>query len=1268
MLRSLPIPVFVVVLLFVVLWSAFTSPSLAQQSLSAEVTATATTLSVEEVEPTATITATPLPAELTVELVSDYPLETFPAHAGFSLYFNQPINLTSDFLPVQIDPYPHTSLNWNRNHTELRVLPVSPLQPGATYTVTVNPALQSVGGATLSQPAVWTIQVISAPQLVERAPVAAQLTERRPTIRLTFDRLMDTRTITLTVEPAVGLTLTWLENNLLVQPVEALAVNKRYDFTLSGAASDMAGTPIGEDIRWSYRLPQLLDVIEWPAVETADPTVSLHFNYPVNPAGVSLALEPAIGLHLLPQTEPNTIQFALDEPLRGNTRYTAQLVGQLLDEHGNELPLPGVMAHETMGFITSFWPSSNRPVHPANYLAITFRQPMDEAETAAAIRISPETAGRFEWRDNTLEFHPEDGLLAAEADYVVTVEPTARTAEGFYILSEAVTMTFRTGPKTLRVSFGDGPNVQVLDLNGRRAVQYSFAPEQPAGDVHFDLYRLGLEAWLADGGLDGGDWLGEWDVEPGPRGQTYTYVGETNLPADLPAGIYRLDLSFEGVVEDQLILFLSRHALVLKQDPNQLLAWLSTLDGAIAADADVRFYDGEGNLLHSGRTDANGLYSLPTAGYDLTNLKVVALVGEEVTVAGLGYGWQSEYSDSSYGGSSYRFHIFADRSVYHPGETVYFRAIIRQDEDAILTLPPAGTTVTVQLRDNQWQAIQTLELSSSDFGTVHGQFDLPADAETGSYRLVVGTNGYQDVITLPIWPLSGSDDYVVSVTTDAPIYGEGQVVAVTVSVRDSAGQPVAHAPISLDVYHAGNDAPCGSLHSDIGWYPTNLSRQGLTDDSGRFTTTITAELGYAGHNGGPAGSNLWHSPQAIEAVARIGGEDIKNIAVYEVANVAEAVQLEIGSAIKAPGVAFPVQAMVTNLYEEPVAGRRLSLTLFAFNPDNNRYDRPVQNGSLTTGSDGQGMLPFTITNPGLYEMRLTGRDAAGREYQNTTMVYAYDPAYGGAYGPAHSFTVKADRASYAPGDTARLAIHSNFSGPALLTFSRGAIYRSQVVQLTAPLTLVEAPVAAADAPNLFVSVHAWQQQTRAFDTNDYFAYQSQQDGLLYRATTQLRVVDPAKLLHVTITPNVGDSGTGGASFTVRVTNGRGEPVSAELSLALVDTAVFPNNHSFTSAIASAFYSGRSNRISTYHSLNPTRYLAWDGGFGGCGCGGGGGYALALNSPVAADTIWLPTLVTDANGEATVVVTLPAATGWRMVAKAVTADTQVGEAVITLGQP
>lgn len=72
--------------------------------------------------------------------------------------------------------------------------------------------------------------------------------------------------------------------------------------------------------------------------------------------------------------------------------------------------------------------------------------------------------------------------------------------------------------------------------------------------------------------------------------------------------------------------------------------------------------------------------------------------------------------------------------------------------------------------------------------------------------------------------------------------------------------------------------------------------------------------------------------------------------------------------------------------------------------------------------------------------------------------------------------IQADRDIYVPGDLAQLAIESAFNGPALLTFERGTTRREKLVELTAPLTLVEVEIEPEDVPNIFVTVNAWQEQ------------------------------------------------------------------------------------------------------------------------------------------------------------------------------------------------
>ena len=68
-------------------------------------------------------------------------------------------------------------------------------------------------------------------------------------------------------------------------------------------------------------------------------------------------------------------------------------------------------------------------------------------------------------------------------------------------------------------------------------------------------------------------------------------------------------------------------------------------------------------------------------------------------------------------------YIYTDRPIYKPGQTVYFKAIVRDDEDALLSVPPEGTAVTLRIRDGRDNVVQTFELTTNYFGTINGQFD-----------------------------------------------------------------------------------------------------------------------------------------------------------------------------------------------------------------------------------------------------------------------------------------------------------------------------------------------------------------------------------------------------------------------------------------------------------------------------------------------------------------------------------------------------------------
>ncbi|WP_366009505.1 alpha-2-macroglobulin family protein [Maribacter sp.] len=111
------------------------------------------------------------------------------------------------------------------------------------------------------------------------------------------------------------------------------------------------------------------------------------------------------------------------------------------------------------------------------------------------------------------------------------------------------------------------------------------------------------------------------------------------------------------------------------------------------------------------------------------------------------------YVDRNYSqndkGINYTCFLFTDRSIYRPGQPVYFKGIaISQENDVSKVL--TNTPVNVILRDVNGQQIETLTLVSNEYGSVSGEFILPNSGLTGQFSIhatsdTYALNGYASI-------------------------------------------------------------------------------------------------------------------------------------------------------------------------------------------------------------------------------------------------------------------------------------------------------------------------------------------------------------------------------------------------------------------------------------------------------------------------------------------------------------------------------------------
>lgn len=1119
------------------------------------------------------------------------------------------------------------------------------------------------------------------PALLEYSPPGGLLNLRLPTIRLVFSRPMNPDSVraALSVEPPLPLELRGEEGNaVLLRPTVPLTPGMSYSFTLAPFAADRNSVPLGRAYRWSYSLP-VPATLTGPRREQKDAPLAIRFNYDVDPQTVQEALrvEPALEGEWKWDATQRALIFHPRKRLPANTTITIVLGEGLRDASGYPFPAMPPLQWTTPPPILDVHPYGDE-VLPASSIRIIFDRPMDWDSVRAAFLITPSVPGEFQWVETTMTFRPSEPLWPMTV-YTVTIAPSARDETGAPLLMEPYVWSFRTGIPENIADFGWGPNAQVLDADGRRAVQFRLFGSV-AVSLTFELYEVTLPQFLdryASGfrgvagwekrpiSLEGTKLARRWEMAAHNE-KSWDSPHEVIIPPDVPPGLYILNMKAHAIgMMDQMFLILTRHVLMLKQAEGQIMAWLTRIHGGPVSGGEVAIYARDGRLVAQGLTDDQGIYRtwVPR---DPQPLIVVARVGNDLTVAGLSNEWRSpsgswwDWWRPAPPARRYSAYIYTDRPIYRPGQKVFFKGILRRDEDAVLSLPPPGTAVTVRIRDARNNVVQTFELTTSAFGTVHGQFALAEGAMLGDYavEMVVDGEAHRQIFKVQDYR---KPDYQVRVIPDRARYVAGETISVTIESRYFFGEPVARALVEVKIYRLGErycweECPPGPQYA---WYPSSYSPiLGTTDASGRFTFTWTAAYPREGDYtwGWMRQSALW----GVEATVDDGSNQaVSHFAVVEVYPTAELLSLDPGGYLHPPGQPFTIRITARTIFDEPVPNRTVRLELARWNPRDYAYTDVVQAITVTTRSDGVATIPFVPEKPGWYELRAIARDRMGHEVIASTWLAVFSGTWWGERAGGE-LRILADQPQYAPGDVARLLIESSVGGPALLTFERGTTRRAQPILLTPPVTVVDIPIQPDDAPNIFVTVNVWEPQDTAIPLEG-ISY-SLSDSQLRTATVELSVPAVDRRLTVIITPDrTRYAPRQRAGFTVRVTDAQGAPVpNAEVSLALVDEAIFTLSEELAGSIYEAFYGRREHIVRTYDGMALRRYI------GGDGIGGGGEGEISAANPRSdfPDTaIWLPALTTDADGVVTLTLDLPdSLTTWRLTAKAVTADTRVGEAV------
>jgi uncharacterized protein YfaS (alpha-2-macroglobulin family) len=265
--------------------------------------------------------------------------------------------------------------------------------------------------------------------------------------------------------------------------------------------------------------------------------------------------------------------------------------------------------------------------------------------------------------------------------------------------------------------------------------------------VRDDWKRFMAKKWGYPNNLDDKELaalLGEpaaasWEAGLAPTDDFKEQVVEVDVP-QLKPGYYRIFASWQpdfkqSSMVQQTWLWVCDYTMVVRTGNGTVdgLALDAVTGEPIpGAEATVVYRDNENFKFGAKATaDQDGRFVLKSLGNYYDNHILLKAKGQELFDADQVY-----IGSPSDPGADDHTILFTDRSLYRPGQTVYFKGItmrVDQVKDDYKTLPRCQ--VAVVLRDANWQEVARQNCTTNDFGSFFGTFTAPADRLMGQMTI-----------------------------------------------------------------------------------------------------------------------------------------------------------------------------------------------------------------------------------------------------------------------------------------------------------------------------------------------------------------------------------------------------------------------------------------------------------------------------------------------------------------------------------------------------
>lgn len=1119
-------------------------------------------------------------------------------------------------------------------------------------------------------------------------------------------------------------------------PDPALAGATDYTVSVDPALTDVTGSVIedAQTFRFTTIRPDVVTIELMGNVDQIAPTapITITFNMPMDPASVEAATSlkedgvAATSLSYKWLEGDRVVVVTPDELLPMETDFVLAVAASATSANGqatmntvrskrfSTVPFPAVIRTVPAdGAVADFYQSGTN---------IEFASPMVDATLQDQIIITPDP-GPVEyyfsqWRGSysvNLNFR-----LDPETEYTVTVPATAADPYG-NTLGQPYTYTFTAAPYPPMASLNLPSGAAQLSTSFPTNVQIMY---RNVSRLDVSVYETGIvPSYISN------PYLLTESHSPG------TLVFETSIPVDksgalgvqtvelanggaLPTGQYELRVNAPELSNDSkwwqnrtVLLIVADTNLVVKEMFGEVNVWATNLatgepTGGLALTLYARPDLQKGTTV----TDANGFARFAYE-QNIPYLGGVTVISNQPGQAGFGAAttnwdggvrpWRIGISTDTSREQAIYAYIYTDRPIYRPGDTVHFKGIVRNTGFGRFSLPSV-TSLELTINPDSYWGEETfkdkLNVTVDEKGVFSGDYVLPDDLSLGAYSFAITGDYWLSNRSFTVAEYR-TPEFMVSATPETPELLRGQATSVEVNATYLFGGSAAGLPVNWSIYSKeftpDFDTARGYVFGDRG----NLNYKGFdpffgfgNDGAGQWVASGDVETDAAGNATVSLPASLLdkadEGSRLVTVEANVGGlGEFPISGRTEVTfHAADAyVGLRALDYLATAGKPATFDLLTVDWSGEPVVNRTVEVVYYERKWKSERVsdydfystrwtpiDTEVHRESVTTDGSGKASLAFAPESGGSYIVAATLTDSGGRRQFSSLSFWSIDADFAGWRTDPNerSLELKPDKTEYRAGETAHILVQSPFAQTvnAWLVIERGNIIEQRVVEVSGS-TVLDVPISEEFAPNVHVTV-AVVKPVNGSDSD--FPYADIRIGF-----AELTVPPDQFDLNVTITPGAEEYMPGDtATFDVAVTDQAGNPVQAEISLALVDLGVLLLKEDNAPPILDAFYTPQPLRSNTGSGL----LITGEGRAieeplpGGGGMGGGGDDSAALESARLSgedeggvrkdfkDTaFWEAQVMTDANGRVSVEVPLPDnVTTWRMNSKAATTDTRVGQ--------